>query len=102
MGSIIASDTVSEELERFLRAPQASGFPFVDRELQTRHEPLDCRQHFRRRGLAEHAQVVGIVHDFRTEAPGMAQRLPAQYQAPHVEVAGQRIWESYDSRNLSL
>ena len=65
MGSIIAPDTVSEELERFLRAPQASGFPFVDRELQTRHEPPDRRQRFRRRGLAEHAQVVGIIHDLR-------------------------------------
>ena len=90
MGSIIASDAVSEELERLLRAPQASGFPFVDRKLQTVHEPLDHRQRFRRRGLAEHAQVVGVVHDLRPEAPGMTQRLPAQYEAPHVEVAGQR------------
>ena len=44
-----------------LGVPQASGFPFVDRQLQSRHEPLDRRQHLCRRRLAEHTQVVGIV-----------------------------------------
>ena len=30
-GAVVSPDAVAEELKRFLRAPQASGFPFVDR-----------------------------------------------------------------------
>ncbi len=56
VGSVVASNAVSEELEGFLRAPQASGLFLVDRELQPFHEPLDRRQHVRRRGLAEHTE----------------------------------------------
>ena len=91
VGSVVASNAVSEELEGFLRAPQASGLFLVDRELQPFHEPLDRRQHVRRRGLAEHTEVIGVVHDLRAKAPGMAPHFPAQYEAPHVEAAGAKL-----------
>ena len=60
---------ITKELKRFLRAPQASGFLLVDRQLQVAHQPFDRRQHPCRRGLAENAKVIGVVHDFRTESP---------------------------------
>ena len=87
--AVDASDAVAQKLKRSFRAPQASGFPFVDRQLQSAHETLDPRQHVRRRGLAEHAQIVRVVHDLRSEALGIAQHLPTQYEAPHIEVAEQ-------------
>ena len=65
--------SVPQKLKGLIRAPQALGFPFVDRKLQPRHEPLHCRQHFCRRSLAKHTQVIRVIHDLRTEPPGIAQ-----------------------------
>ena len=47
--AVVAPYAVSEEVYWFLWAPQASGFLFVDRQLQSVHEPLDRHQHIRRR-----------------------------------------------------
>ena len=58
--AITASDAVAQKLNWLVRTPQASGFLFVDRQLQTIHEPLDRRQYLCRRGLAEHTKVIGI------------------------------------------
>ena len=65
-----ASNPVAEELKRFLRTPQASGLAFVDRKPQTFHELLNHRQHVRRRGLAEHTEVIG------SNAPNAAAATP--------------------------
>ena len=89
--AIIPSNAVTKELKRFLRAPQASGFLFVYRKLQVAHQPFDRRQHLCRRGLAEYTEVIGIIHDLRAETPGITQRFPAQYEAPHVEIAEQEV-----------
>ena len=78
MRAKVASDTVAVKLERFLRIPQTPGIPFVYRQLQTRHEPLDRRRPFRYRGLPELARVVGIIHDLRPEAPGMRASLASR------------------------
>ena len=88
--AVVPSEPVAEELHRFLRASQASGLLLVDRQLQSLHEPRHRRQHIRRRGLAEDAEVVRITDNLRTEAPGVAQLPPTQYKTPHVEVAQQR------------
>ena len=89
MGSIVAPNAVAQKLNWLLWAPQASGFLLVDRQLQTAHEPLNRRQHFRCRGFAKHTEVIGEVHDLRAEVLGITQRFPAQYEAPHVNVTQQ-------------
>ena len=76
--TIVPADAVPKELDRLLGASEASGLLRVDRQLQPLHEPVDHRQHLRRRGLPEHTEVVRVVHDLRAEAPGMTQRLPAK------------------------
>ena len=88
--AVVASDPVAEELDRLLRQPAATGLLGVDRQAQTFHQRLDRRQHLCRRRFAEYADVVRLVDDLRLEAPGVAQRLPAQEEATHVDIAQQR------------
>ncbi len=58
----------------------------IDRQFQPFYQAFDSRQHVGWRRFAEHHKVVGVVDDFRFEAPGIAQHLPAQYEATHVDI----------------
>ena len=88
--AVVASNAVAEELERVLGHSAASGFPGIDRQFQPPHQTLDHRQHVRWRRSAEHHEVIGIIDDLRLETPGIAQHLPAQYKATHVDVGQKR------------
>ena len=93
--TIVASNPVAEERHRFLRYPTAASLLGVDGQLQTLHQAFDRRPHLCRRRFAEHCEVIRVVDDFRLEASGVTQHLPAQNEATHVDVA--ECWRSREN-----
>ena len=90
------------KIQAFIDSYNASATPFI--WVATAQSIIDkvariAMRHFRDSALGGHhglpsapswCTVVCVVDDFRLEAPGVAQHLPAQDEATHVDVAEQR------------
>src|SRR6266581_9723188 len=86
---IAPTKRIAQKVEPFFRQLADPRLRLVHRQLQLRHHVPHRGEGFSGLAPTTDHEVIGVVHDVRSETPLVSQLLPAEHEPAHVQIAEQ-------------